>query len=485
MAPALREKTSIRVALAIDAKEAAKEAANALARRGIAAEAVTVDQLVDVSSAVIGYAPAKPPGRAEAAELARICEAAAHAGRPLVMLAAYAPPSPKQLRDRILSLAYLRASGAIICRDPDVWLETIVLIAAHGLPDGGQVAVVTPPDSWLSASANALSREWLGSQLPTMSGSLDQTGSVDVALVDSAELSASSPSRLGEAMVVPLMGRVEQLNRDAPVRKRNRVPLVGLRNALLATATAGRLAARIASGLGRASEEDAEFDIDAERFERQLDKLGERAGDHETKVLLAAYEVKINRQAVATTPSAATRIAKKAGYPVEVKPWGPDIASETDGCPVESGLTTAADVRRAYAAVAKRANLAPGTPVIVRETPPRGREASVDLRRWGPLGWMLILDVSGSNEPVAAPAPMTVGTAMEMARLVEATRSGDAPPDRAALADILVRVSHLANDYASELDSLHLHRVIIGDQGSGAMVVDASANLARKTYENA
>ncbi len=477
MAPALRERTSIRVALAIDAKEAAREAANALARRGINADPVNFDQLADVSSSVIAYAPAKPPGRAEVAELSSICSAAAHAGKPVVMLAAFAPPTAKQLRDRVLTLAYLRASGAIICRDPDVWLETIVLLSAHGLPDGDRVAVVTPPDSWLSASANALTREWMASQLPTISGSVDRTGAADVVLVDTNELSVDTNERSSDAMLVPLVGRVEQLGRDAPARKRNRVPLVGLRNALIATAVAGRLAGRIRSGLGRANPDDATFEIDEQRFERQLDKLGERAGDHETKVLLASYDVAITRQAVATTPSAATRIAKKAGYPVEVKPWGPEISSEPEGCPVERDLHTAADVRRAYAAVAKRASLAPGAPVIVRETPPAGREARIEVRRLGALGLMIVLEVAGAPEPVAAPAPITRGTAMEMSQLVEATRAGDAAPDRQALVDMLIRVSHLVNDFADDLDWLELPRVIV--HAGGAVVVDAAAGLIR------
>lgn len=474
MAPALRERTAIRAALAIDAQQAGRATAAALARRGIAADAIAVDQLSEVTGAVIAYAPAKPPTRSAAAALAVTCEAAARAGKPVVMLTAFAAAPAREARQRAAVLGFLRAAGAVLCADPDVWLETIVLIAGHGLPAGPRTALVTPPDSWLNAAANALAREWIEPELPAISGRLERSGPADVVLVDMAAVDGELPDHSGDALVVPIVGRSEHLPRDAA---RGRPALVGLRSAVRAAVNAGRLAQRLEAGLGRAAADDADFEVDEARFDRQLRRLGARAGDHETKVLLAAYDVGITRQAVATTPSAATRVAKKAGFPVQIKPWGPQIPSEPEGCPVEVDLHTAADVRRAYAAVAKRADLPAGAPVIVRETPPRGREASVALQRFGDLGWMLCLEVSGNPHPVAAPAPLTDHAAAELARMVEATRAGDEPPDQDALAELLRRVSHLVADYDDELDELLLHRVIIN--ANGAVVVDASAALLR------
>src|SRR5438132_1394002 len=126
----------------------------------------------------------------------------------------------------------------------------------------------------------------------------------------------------------------------------------------------------------------AELSIDRDKLERQLGKLAAgRIGDHETKVLLSAYGVPITRQAVATTPSAAVKLARRAGYPVELKPWGHDLPSEPAGCPVERSVTSDAMVRAAFATVLAAAGRPPGDAagVIIRETPPPGRELAVSL----------------------------------------------------------------------------------------------------------
>src|SRR6185295_14980047 len=124
------------------------------------------------------------------------------------------------------------------------------------------------------------------------------------------------------------------------------------RAALGAITILGRAAERIAVGLGPAPViASAELAIDLDKLERQLAKLGSeqrRLGDHETKVILSAYGVPITRQAVATTPAAAVRLARRAGYPVELKPFGHDLPSEPAGCPIERNITSDAMVRAAF-----------------------------------------------------------------------------------------------------------------------------------------
>jgi hypothetical protein len=260
-----------------------------------------------------------------------------------------------------------------------------------------------------------------------------------------------------------------------------RPPLVGLRAAIGAAINAGRFGERIAAGLGPApAEESAPLGADHERFDRQLDKLGKHAGDHESKVLLASWGIPVCRQAVATTASAATRIAKKAGYPVEIKPWGPEVMSEAEGCPVERDLGNAAEVRRAFAAVARQANLPETTPVIVRETPRPGREVRARITRLHDVGWTLLLDVATAPAVLAAPAPLRRVDAEELARALEATRAEDPTPDHDALADILVRASHLAVHNAEVVVELELGRILVHARGEGAVVVDARAILTAR-----
>jgi hypothetical protein len=196
-------------------------------------------------------------------------------------------------------------------------------------------------------------------------------------------------------------------------------------------------------------------------------------------VLLSAWGVRVIRQAVATTASAANRVAKKAGYPVEIKPWSPLAPAEAEGCPVERDLHTAADVRRAFASVGRAAGLPAGAPVIVRETPPPGRELRVRITRVGELGWTVIADAGGAAAPLAAPAPLRQVDAHELVRLVEATRADDPEPDRDAAADQLVRASHQAVRHQDVKSQLELGRVVVCRKGEGALVVDARATLTR------
>jgi hypothetical protein len=468
--PRAQGASTLRVALAAGEPAWSDEVQRVLARRGGVCHRIAIDEAPEAAAAVVGLAPREPISPAEAAQLAPVCARAARAGRPVVILAAF----PRALGGRgdaqAAALAFLRAHGAVLCADPDAWLEALVLLGAFGLPPGPRIAVVAPPGSWISSSAQFLANEATasGGRFAALLPEAGRVAATDIVLIDRDEIAAAR-ERAGGALLVPLVGRAE-LCEDRPV-------LVGLRPALAAASAVGRLRERLTAGLGAAEPgEVEELGVDRARFERQLGRLAGRAGDHESKVLLAAWGVPITRQAVATTPSAATRLAKRAGYPVEVKPWGPDVPSELDGCPVERGLATAADVRRACAAVARATGNPDGTAVIVRETPPAGRELRARIIRMGELGLTVILDVVGAPGPVAAPAPLRRIDAEELARHVEASRLGDPQPDRAALADLLRRASFLVAT-SERIESLDLSRVIAAARGDGVLVADARAEL--------
>ncbi|WP_428261623.1 acetate--CoA ligase family protein [Haliangium sp.] len=467
-----------RVALAVDDAVFASDAARALSARGLEVAPMPLAQALPEAPATSGpvaIVPGAPLDPDQAARLAEPCRRAAEAECPVVLLAAYAHQQGRAAWHRAAALAFLRAHGAIVCTDPDVWLETVALIAAHGVPDGPRVAIVAPTGSWLEAAATALANEAerLGNRFPAIATSPGRTEPTDVVLVDRGALGPGSPERVGNAVVVPLVARAELLHADG------RVPLVGLRASLAAVEAAGRFAERLADGVGPAPLPAlTEPAPDPERFRRQLDKLDTRAGDHEAKVLLSSWGVQVTRQAVATTPSAATRLAKKAGYPVEIKPWGPDQLSEAEGCPVQRDLRTAADVRRAMAQVTRAAGLPDGAAVIVRETPPEGRELSAHIVRVGPLGWTLIMEGASLPEPVAAPAPLGRVDGIALAAQVRASRAGDPAPDRDALIDTLARAAALAVANQDVIEALYLYRVIVTPRGQdSAVVADAQAVL--------
>jgi len=456
---------AVRVALRVDDATAHEDVAETLRRRGV--YVCDWEPGSDDPNQTVAMAPAAPLTTAEAAALAETCLAAAHERRPLVLLACW-PDDPSDTEVRAAALGFLQSHGALVCADPSVWIETLVLTSLFGLPLGPRTAVVAPPGSLLAAQASSLAREhaMAGARLaPTVSDAADDGH--DAVLVDLATIADNTPKHVGGALVLPVLSRGE-LTGDRPT-------LVDLRHAMAAVALAGELAVRIDAGLGTGPDDAPELvSPDDERFQRQLRKLGPRGGDHETKVLLSSYGIEVTRQAVATTPSAATRIAKKAGFPVDIKAWGPDVPSEADGCPVETDIETAADVRRAFAAATSALDLPAGAPVIVRATPPPGRELRVRLVDLPDIGWTLVARIPGQPEPIAAPAPLSMHDAERLASLVATTRKSDQGMDPAGLAELLVRVSYLVWDHGDRIESLDLGRVIVSTDDGSVIVADAT-----------
>jgi len=443
----------------------------ALRTRGI--EARTSSAGSDFESDVIAWALDTAPSTAVAVELADTCARAAASGRPVCLLAPQPRGSGRAALERAAALAFLRAHGAALAHDVDAWLEAVVLLVRFGLPSGPRSAVIAPPGSWLEAQAMVIvdEAEAIGTRGPAV-GATSSEQPTDVVLYDPV-LDAPPPSIPG--MHVPVVARAELATSPGVLH--------GARSALAAVAMLGHAAERIAVGLGPAPRAaSAELAIDDERLRRQLGKLGQdtgRLGDHETKVLLAAYGVPITRQAVATTPSAAVKLARRAGYPVELKPWGHDLPTEPGGCPVERDVDSDALVRQGFSSVLAAAGKAgtEGAAVIIRETPPQGREVAVTLLELPALGWTIALHVPGVAQPIAAPAPLRLIDAQALAAYVVASRAGDPEPDRVGLANLLRRTSHLVVDLGTRIVALELPRVIVGGRGARTLVVDANAEL--------
>jgi hypothetical protein len=297
----------------------------------------------------------------------------------------------------------------------------------------------------------------------------------DIALVDGG-LAMPTPDRVGRALIVPVSARAEMIHEGGAT-------LVGLRAALAAAIACGRHGERMAQGLGPAPLTDLKrLKVDRSRADSVLGVPGDRLGDHEAKRLLSAYGTAVTRQAVATTPSAAVRYAQTLGWPVEVKPHDANATSEREGGPIVGGVHNAPAVRSAFASVSTAAGLPVGSPVIVRATPPAGREVSVRIERVAELGWTAILEL-GSGKVFAGPAPLRRADADEMSLGLESSRAGEAAPDRTSLAELLVRASFAAVDCEGDVESIEMSRVVVGARGEGAIVCDVRIKMRKKRPE--
>jgi hypothetical protein len=115
--------------------------------------------------------------------------------------------------------------------------------------------------------------------------------------------------------------------------------------------------------------------------------------------------------------------------------------------------------------------------VIVRESPPVGRDVSVQFMKLPAVGWTVVLDVPGAPQIAAAPAPLRLIDAQTLASTIGSSRAGDPDLDRAGLANLLRRASHLVVDLDDRLVRLEMPRVVVGGRGSRTVVVDAWCEL--------
>ncbi|MSP17736.1 MAG: hypothetical protein EXR73_14220 [Myxococcales bacterium] len=473
-----REATAPRVALACDDERTAREVARVAGVRGFRFEELGLEAAIDAPVGSVAYAPAEPPSPETALRLAPLCQRAAENRRPVVLLAAVGRTRGRAAEEQIAAAAILRTHGAVVLECPDAWFETAVFLAVHGIPSGSRVAVIAPDGGWLHLAATALALEDEARGATRSHAVLAEEPAephpTDIALVD-AEFAAVASERAGRALFVPVVARAELLSGDS------RPALVGLRAALAAAHAAGRLGERVRQGLGPAPPSDVKrWKVDRERVDRLLALGVPRLGDHESKLLLAAYGVPVTRQSVAMTPSRAVQIARTCGWPVEVKPYDPELPVERDGGTVITGAKNPPEVRRAFAAASSSAGVAVGQPVIVRATPSPGRNVVARIERHAVLGWTVQVTVPGAPRPLAAPAPLRKTDAEDLAAALESSRAGDTPPDRAALADLLHRASHVAVDREAEVESIDLARVIVAARGDGALVADVRIRLARR-----
>ena len=413
------------------------------------------------------------PTLARALELAQSCARAAANGRPMCILAPPPRGAGTTAIQRAAALAYLRAHGAVLGHDVDAWLESIVALVVFGLPPGPRVAVIAPTGSWLEAQTLALVTEAEGAGIrgPHLASEHKAKAEPADVIVFDPRLTPAPASLPGAALAIHVAGRGE-LAQGEPV-------LFGMRSALAAIDMLGRAAERIAAGLGMAEHSDA-LDIDRVTFDARFAKIDHvgRVGDHPTKGLLRAYGVEITRQTVATTPSEAVKDARKVGYPVEIKPWGDDVPTERENCPVERDVTSDARVRSAFTAILNAVSRpldGADSAVIVREPPPLGRDIAASFVSLPSLGWTVVLEING--QVFAAPAPLRPLDAAALAAAIVSSRAGDAEPDRAGLTNLLRRASHLVVDHGESLVRLEMPRIVVGGRGARTVVVDAWCEL--------
>ncbi|UNQ73500.1 acetate--CoA ligase family protein [Infirmifilum sp. NZ] len=223
------------------------------------------------------------------------------------------------------------------------------------------------------------------------------------------------------------------------------------------------------------------FLIDSARSEGRSKLL-----EHESFCLCEHYGIPVPRYGVARSSEEAVRIAKKIGFPVVLKVISPDVVHKSDVGGVILDVRSPEEVREKYSALMRNVTLrAPGARVygvLVQEMVPRGLEVIVGATRDPYFGPVVMFGLGGVFVEVLKDvsfrvAPLTPIDAGEMVREVKGYRlfeafRGEAPRDRKAVEEIILRVSELIEDL-DEVSEVDLNPVIVFEEGLGAKVADA------------
>lgn len=216
------------------------------------------------------------------------------------------------------------------------------------------------------------------------------------------------------------------------------------------------------------------------------------------KSILASYGITVPKHALVKTAAEAARASAKIGFPIAMKIVSPQILHKTDVGGVKLGLSSAAEVRKAFDEMHGRLSRKKGVEVkgvlLERmETKGDGVELIVGLQndpQFGPvimvgLGGTLtevMRDVAFRMLPITEPDATSMLDELKGSKLLDGFR-GSRKIDRRMVAKTLVRIGRMGMDCAPYFDSIDLNPVIVYPKGHAA--VDAKFILAAEANPNA
>lgn len=208
----------------------------------------------------------------------------------------------------------------------------------------------------------------------------------------------------------------------------------------------------------------------------------------DAKPVLAAYGIGTGAaERLVATREEAIAAAKAIGRPVALKVQSVDILHKTEAGAVALNARTAEEVGAAFDRVMAGAKAYKASAkvqgVLVQAMAENGREVILGINRDPHYGPTLMLGLGGiavevMRDVVFAPVPLSTDDAHTMigrlksAALLGAWR-GQPAADRAALAELMVRLGRLVADHADTIAEIDLNPVIVHAEGRGATIADA------------
>ncbi|MEU5914482.1 GNAT family N-acetyltransferase [Micromonospora sp. NPDC047527] len=404
--------------------------------------------------------------------------------KPVVALASRARPAgvgDTAGPDEVAVAALFAQSGVIRVDTVPELLDVGVLLANQPLPAGGRVGVVGNSSALTGLAATAC----VGQGLTVVDGYPRDVGPSAGAAEFAAALAETAGDDRVDALVVvfapPLPGQRTDVDADVTAA----LPAaLALGKPAVATFLVGRLPAGVPAygGVEEAVRALARVHRYAEWLRRppgvapelpRVDRAAAQAAlrdPPDPNALLAAYGIETVASVTADSADAAVDAAGRLGFPVALKAAAAGLRHRLDLGAVRLDLPDEATVRRAYAELAASF----GAEVLVQPMVAPGVACVVELMEDPAFGPVVGFGLGGvATELLGDRAWRAVPlTDRDAAELVDEPRAapllrghrGAAPVDRAALADLLLRVGQLA-DEQPRVRSLTLNPVLARPDG--------------------
>ena len=214
----------------------------------------------------------------------------------------------------------------------------------------------------------------------------------------------------------------------------------------------------------------------------------------EAKKVFEAYGMPTTKIGLAKTEEEAVKLATEIGFPIVMKIVSPDILHKSDAGGVKVNIKDEAGVREAYTTILANAKNYKADAnihgIAVQEMAPWGTEVilgSVNDPTFGPtvmfgLGGIFVevlKDVTFRVTPVSRPEADEMINEIKSAAILAGAR-GEAPKDRKALADTVVKYSSMILDLKDEIAESDANPVLLYEEGQGLCVADARIILKKK-----
>lgn len=214
----------------------------------------------------------------------------------------------------------------------------------------------------------------------------------------------------------------------------------------------------------------------------------------EAKEVFSIYGMPITATSLAKSEDEAVKLAEKGGYPVVMKIVSPDILHKSDAGGVKVNIKDEKSVREAYQTILKNAKAYKADAdihgIAIQEMAPWGTEVilgSVNDPTFGPtmmfgLGGIFVevlKDVTFRVAPVSKEQAKTMLDEIRGAPILAGAR-GEAPRDKAAMADVITQYSAMILDLEDEIAESDANPVLVYEDGKGLKVVDARIIIKKK-----